>query len=134
MRYIVGVFLISLCCMQALYADSAKKTDFTDQQKPIVVKRSNTVFTIVLSSNPTTGYSWFLKNYDADLIKPLSRKYYPPQTKLIGAGGYEKWVFAVKEKGFIVPQTTNITLIYTRPWELQGAQVTNFKVVTTNDY
>lgn len=112
---------------------AAKKSDTTDPQKPIVVKASDPNFVITLSSNPTTGYSWSLKSYDNDLIKPISRKYYPPQTKLLGAGGYEKWFFAVKPAGFIVPQITNVTLIYSRPWELQGAQASNFKVVTTND-
>lgn len=125
---LIGFLLFScgICC-----AD--KKIEITDPQKTIVVKASNPNFVITLSANPTTGYSWSLKSYDSDLIKPVSRKYYPPQTKLLGAGGYEKWVFAVKPAGFIVPQITNVTLIYSRSWELQGAQASNFKVVTTND-
>ncbi len=133
MRYI-RFLLIALLLFSCGISCAAKKSDATDPQKPIVVKASDPNFVITLSSNPTTGYSWSLKTYDSDLIKPISRKYYPPQTKLLGAGGYEKWFFAVKPAGFTVPHITNVTLIYSRPWELQSAQASNFKVVTTNDY
>ena len=133
MRYIKFLLISLLFFTCVIYAE-AKNNNFTDPQKSIIVKSSAPNFVIVLSSNPTTGYSWALKNYDSDLIKPVSRKYYPPQTKLLGAGGYEKWVFTVKPAGFAVPQITNLTLVYSRPWELQGAQATNFRVVTTNDY
>ena len=106
---------------------------FTNPLKTIVVKQSKPVFSIVLHSNPTTGYLWVLKNYDSNLISPVSRKFYPPvNKKLMGATGYEKWTFRVKPSGFIVPQLTGITLIYLRPWDEQGAQVINFKVVTNN--
>jgi predicted secreted protein len=50
----------------------------------------------------------------------------------MGAPGYEKWTFRVKPAGFVVPHTTNITLVYARSWEEQGAQLTNFKVVTSH--
>jgi len=133
MRYFRFLSLLFLCFISVIYAD--KKGDVTDPQKPIVVKSSQPTFALTLSSNPTTGYAWFLKSYDTEIIKPLGKKFYPAksQSKLLGAGGYEVWNFMVKPNGFTVPQTTNITLIYTRPWELQGAQVNNFKVVTSND-
>ena len=114
--------------------DKSDKVGFTDPSKPIVVKQTDPGFSIILQSNPTTGYSWFLKSYDTDLISPISRKFYPSTNKkLVGAPGYEKWNFRVKSSGFAVPQVTNIVLIYARPWEDQGAQATNFKVVITND-
>jgi predicted secreted protein len=107
---------------------------FTDQQKVIIVKKSQPAFTIILPANHTTGYSWALKSFDNVLIKPIGRKYTQTNPGLIGGGGYEKWTFQVNSEGFIVPQTTNITLIYARPWEMeQGIQVKSFKVVTGND-
>ena len=111
----------------------AGKIDFTDSTKSIIVKKSKPVFTIVLKSNPTTGYSWLLKSYDANLISPVGRKFFPDTSKkLVGAPGYEKWTFRVKPSGFVVPQTMSITLMYTRPWDEQGARITNFKVVTSH--
>lgn len=115
------------------FAATNNSVVFTDPQKPILVKKTQPIFTIILQSNPTTGFSWALKNYDNNLIKPVKRVFVAGQRGLIGAGGYEKWTFAVKPAGFVVPQTTSITLIYSRSWELEGAQATNFKVVTNND-
>lgn len=133
------LLLLNVCVMTAYAADNTTGGGslgivYSDPAKPIIVKQSEQNFSIILQSNMTTGYSWVLKSYDSNLIKPVSRRYYPsPNRKLIGAGGYEKWVFKVKPEGFIVPQTTSITLIYSRAWEQQGAQVTSFRVVTFND-
>ncbi len=113
---------------------AASDAVFTDPFKTIIVRKSNPTFTIIVESNPTTGYSWVLKSYSANLIVPISRKFYRPQSKklLVGSPGYEKWTFRIKPEGFTVPQLTSITLIYLRPWDELGAQITNFKVVTQN--
>ncbi len=125
--WLLGLLLI----VAATYAKYPKVV-VSDSAKSIIVKKSNPVFEIVLQSNPTTGYSWLLKNYDSNLIIPVAHKFFSPENKkLAGAPGYEKWVFQVKPTGFVVPQLTSISLIYMRPWEEQGAQVFNFKVVTT---
>lgn len=127
------IWLLGFGFLLVAVAIQAKSPEivFSDPTKSILVQKSNPVFEIVLQSNPTTGYSWFLKNYDNNLITLVSHSYYPPlDQKLVGAPGYDKWIFRVKPEGFIAPQLTNITLIYMRTWEDQGAQVINFKVVT----
>ena len=132
MKKYIGILCFGLLLI-VIGVDAETKVVFTDSLKTIVVKKSKPVFSIILQSNPTTGYSWSLKNYDVSLILPVSNKFYPPTNKkLIGAPGYEKWTFRVKPSGFTVPQLTNITLIYLRPWDEQSAQVINFKVVTNN--
>ncbi|MEI8055119.1 MAG: protease inhibitor I42 family protein [bacterium] len=124
------LFITNTC----IGSEGNKNVEFTNPSKPIVVEKSNPIFSITIQSNPTTGYSWLLKNYDATLISPISSKFYPPTNKkLVGAPGYEKWTFRVKSSGFVVPQTTSITLLYARSWEMQDVQPTNFKVVTRND-
>ncbi len=126
------LWLSLLLIAVAIQADDQKMV-FSDPLKTIIVKKSESTFSIILQSNPTTGYSWLLKGYDANLIKPVRHKFYPPENKrLVGAPGYEKWTFQVKAEGFVVPQLTSITLIYLRPWEEQGAKAVNFKVVTNN--
>jgi inhibitor of cysteine peptidase len=105
----------------------------SDPQKSIMVGKSNPTFTIILSSNPTTGYSWFLKSIDTDLIKPVNKVFIAPNKGLIGAGGYEKWTFQIKPGGFSVPQNFSITMVYARPWEMQGVQISTFKVVTNDN-
>lgn len=104
--------------------------DITDPSKPIIVNRSNPTFTIIVKSNPTTGYSWTIKNYDPNLISPVSHKFIPPENnKLMGAPGYEEWTFKIQPANFITSQTTNIVLAYMRPWEKQDLLTTNFKVI-----
>ncbi len=120
--------LFMLCSITVFGANN--KVVFNSPDKPIMVSKSSATFSIVLESNPTTGYSWFLVKYDSNLIVPVSRKYYPLNTKLIGAGGYEKWVFRVKPTGFVVPQVIFIQLAYTRPWNLENYKPVTFKVVT----
>lgn len=126
------LFVVSVCVGNN---KNKQKVEFTDPLRPIMVTRAKPVFTITLKSNPTTGYSWLLRSYDANLITPISRKFFPPsneKTFLAGAAGHEKWTFRVKPAGFVVPQTTGITLVYVRPWDDQSAQATNFRVVTGN--
>lgn len=131
-NYVKVLSLGLLLIVVAVQAED-KTIVFSDPAKTIMVKKSNPVFNIILQSNPTTGYSWSLKSYDSNLIVPVKHKFYPPENKkLVGAPGYERWTFRVKTEGFTVPQLTSITLIYLRPWEEQGAQAVNFKVVTND--
>lgn len=121
------------CCLCRRQRAEGSGVVFSDPLKTIVVKKSQPVFEIILQSNPTTGYSWALKGYDSNLMVPVKNKFYPSENKkLVGVPGYEKWTFRVKSEGFIVPQLTNITLVYLRPWDEQGAKAVNFKVVTNN--
>ena len=110
-----------------------EKINFTDSTKIIVVDESKPVFKVILQANPTTGYSWVLKNYDNNLLAPISRKFYLSNNKrLVGAPGREEWRFKVRPSGFVVPQISGITLVYLRPWDEQGAQVLTFKLVTSS--
>ena len=90
---------------------------YTESKLNITVSANSPQFMIKLKSNPTTGYSWFLRKYDASLITPLEHHYVKPDTKLIGAPGYETWTFKMKPAAFTVPHQTSIHLIYARPWQ-----------------
>ena len=118
-----------LCAILFLICSLAVADNFSDFKQPIVITKNNPTFFIKLKSNPTTGFSWFLISYDHNLIEPISHKYYVPDTKLIGAGGYEKWIFKVKSAAFLMPQVTEITMAYTRPWNLENYKPIIFKVV-----
>ncbi len=83
----------------------------------ILVTVKQPEFIIKLKSNPSTGYSWFLREYNANLIAPVKHTYEAGTKNLIGSSGFELWTFRVKPAGFTVPQQTVIRMIYTRPWE-----------------
>ncbi len=92
---------------------------YAEDKLNIMVTKANREFVIKLKSNPTTGYSWFLREYDPSLITPVKHTFETPVPKRIGASGYEVWTFKVKPNAFVVPQQTAVRLIYARPW--QGA-------------
>lgn len=106
---------------------------YSDPQKPIIVSSGNKVFSIVLKSNPTTGYRWILKDYDFNFMKLINHKFIaPPETRgLSGAPGSEVWQFKVDAKAFIGSHVFKINFIYGRAWEnLDNADASTFTVVT----
>ena len=120
---------IALMCFFAVTAFATQSMTVTSPNKPIVItSKKDRAFKITLKSNPTTGFSWFLKGYNHKLVKPVSQKYISPKTKMMGAGGYAVWTFKLKKKAFVVPQTTVITMVYQRPWTVEGKTVSKFRV------
>jgi inhibitor of cysteine peptidase len=67
--------------------------DITDPDKPIEVSAGNE-FTIVIQSNPTTGYHWELMGEpDANTVEFVSKDYKADEPVLIGSGGVDIWTF-----------------------------------------
>ena len=93
-------------------ATDTKKNIFSDDSHPIRIKAGEE-FSIVLDSNPTTGYSWQLeKSFDKDVLGLIEHGYLPPESPRRGAGGREIWDFRARKEG-----TAEIRLEYRRPWE-----------------
>lgn len=116
------------------FADPAKVAPTVYiQEKPVIIATPDkSEFIIQLKSNATTGYEWFLRQYDKNIIEPVSHKYQRPTSQLVGAPGLEFWTFRIKPEGFTVPQVTYIRFVYSRPWETtnQTGQQVEFKVTT----
>ena len=126
--------LLLLFFSTSLHAATPKEEDvYTESKLNILVMPNHPQFTIKLKSNLTTGYSWFLREYDAKLIAPLKHQFQAPDTKLIGAPGYEVWRFRVNPAAFVVPQQTRIRFVYMRPWQPgdNPSQIV-FRVITKN--
>ncbi len=88
------------------------------QKTVIRVSADQPRFTIRLKSNPTTGYSWFLRDYDASLIQPIQHSFITEtHTHLMGAPGYEQWTFRVLPHAFVASQPMTMRFVYMRPWE-----------------
>jgi inhibitor of cysteine peptidase len=90
---------------------------YTESQPNITITSVQPDFTLKLRSNPSTGYSWAIEDYDAKYITPLEHSYQHATAQLPGAGGYELWSFRVNPHAFITSQQTTIRMMYTRPWE-----------------
>ena len=76
-------------------------------------------FTLVLGSNPTTGFQWsenaiIASNSSSSdrILKQVSHEYIAPDSELAGAAGQEIWTFETVNKGSVI-----VSLEYSRPWE-----------------
>lgn len=125
--------LIMLLLNTPIGATNENANIYTDNRQGIVVTPRQVEFTLRLKANPTTGYSWFLRDYDDNLIAPVKHTYQVPDTKLMGAPGYEVWVFRVKAAGFIVPRQTAIRMIYSRPWQTTEPGTQQLFIVSTTN-
>jgi inhibitor of cysteine peptidase len=67
-------------------------------------------FSIVLPSNPSTGYGWVV-DFEEDFIE-LASQTFTPSSEEVGAGGVEVFTFDAVAEG-----ETQITFSYLRPWE-----------------
>jgi len=128
------VAIIILCLATIAHAEAISTPVplvFTEEQPNILLNSNQSTFTVKLKSNPTTGFSWFLREYDPAILTPVRRVYDAPDAKLMGAGGYERWIFKVKPAGFVVPQQTTIRFVYTRAWQgVESSTQVVFRVST----
>jgi inhibitor of cysteine peptidase len=73
--------------------------------------------TIILCSNPTTGFSWSenAQISDTSILKQVSHEFIGPESEPPpppGTPGQEIWTFEALKAG-----TSSISLEYSRPWE-----------------
>ncbi len=112
---VIVMFLIMASpgvCKDPKQAVSERDSTFMDPKKTVQRKVGET-FSIVLDSNPTTGYQWQLANPpDEKIVKLIRSEYRASKTNLTGAGGKEIWTFAT-----LGPGQTAIAFKYVRPWE-----------------
>ena len=132
----IALLGLSLNCVGATInnnEDAKTVTMYNEDNTNIMVSRDHPEFTLKLKSNPTTGYSWFLREYDANLIEPIGKHYQGPDKALIGAGGYELWNFKMKPAAFLVPHQTALRMNYARPWnKLDSGSQLVFHVTTVD--
>ena len=85
---------------------------FQDPGVPIKI-RPGKEFSILLVSNPSTGFGWKITlPVDQQTIKLLGSHYVAPQKTMIGAPGQEVYEFRA-----MTPGETKVDFVYRRPWE-----------------
>lgn len=122
------VLFITFFC-QAGFAIQAPP--LTDASKTIVVSKDKPEFTLSLASNPTTGYSWAIKLYNAHFLKVVRQHFHPATSQLVGAGGIDVWTFKVNPAAFAAPHILKIKMLYVRSWNVKDdAKEAEFTVMT----
>lgn len=91
---------------------------YNNPDKVIVVDKFHSQFEIMQNANPTTGYSWTIKDYDKNLLNLVSSHYLTSKSQLAGAGGRMVWIFQATPEAFRqgVDAETKIQLTYARSW------------------
>lgn len=131
-------YLCSLLCAMSVSSafaaapSASQPSVFTADKPNITVTTKQPSFMLKLKANPSTGYLWFLRDYDASLLTPVSHTYEKPDPKLMGAPGYDLWTFKMKPAAFIVPRQTTLRMIYTRPFSNENVTPVLFSISTVN--
>jgi inhibitor of cysteine peptidase len=112
------LFFTFILLTKATFADPAVVT-YAQLNRAITLSATNPTFTVALPTNPTTGYSWFLRKYPVNLIIPVSHSFQAGTADRVGAGGTDYWTFKAKPEAFAVPQVMTIRMLYARPWAIK---------------
>lgn len=89
--------------------------------EPPIETRVGEPFSITLTTNPSTGYSWEI-DAPIDRLEILEREYVH-SSHLIGAGGQETIRFRARSVG-----EATIVCRYRRPWEQAAGEERRFTV------
>lgn len=82
---------------------------------------------IRLEGNPTTGYTWEPQDLDTSLVEQVGETEFKSSSPgLVGAGGTQTLTFQALAAG-----TTELTLVYHRPWEEGVAPIETFTIRLT---
>ncbi|MGE3919476.1 MAG: protease inhibitor I42 family protein [Gammaproteobacteria bacterium] len=117
MKMIIQIFLCLILFVNMSFANT-NLPSYNDSKQVINISENQDTFTIVLDSNPTTGYSWNVSSYNKNYIELLEHHYVATKPKLIGSGGKEYWTFKALPKAFKKNRTLKLALLYARPWDL----------------
>lgn len=143
---VIGLSVISFTTVFAAQTENNLKTNTQatmqtkDQansdssDKPIVISGKQQTFNIELKANATTGYQWYLKDYNEKLIRPVSYQYETAKdSKMVGQGGTAEFKFKTYKQFKSMPQMTQLTFIYARPWDINDSATTKTVTVLSSN-
>jgi len=106
-----------------IFADVTPANSQANSQasKPVAITPDQNILTINLKANPTTGYSWYLDQYNQQFFKLNSYQFTPGNKKLMGAPGQASFSFTIDPSFHIAPYLTSIQFTYMRPWDMSTA-------------
>lgn len=109
----LAVVFLSLALVFTLGGCGGEAREYSDPSVPIVVEEGQE-FSILLESNPTTGYQWQLTQPPDEAVLSLVKTEFEEtgEEGLVGAGGEERWTFKAEGRG-----RTTLYFVYIRPWE-----------------
>ncbi len=106
---------------------------FADQT--VRIPQNQNTFTLQLNANATTGFQWFLENYNPTYFTYLGYHYIAPTApssgpKLMGAPGMAQFTFQVNPAFHQGALTSKIHLVYGQPWDMTASTDTTITLVS----
>ncbi len=126
-KFLLGMLYLFPTLMWAATHPSHQAVMLTDLDRPIVRQSQQAEFTLRLSSQPSTGYQWFLRSPPNALIQVLGHHYERAKGPQIGGVMYDEWRFRLAPQAFTVPRVLQLEWAYQRPWEQEASK---YKAVT----
>lgn len=96
----------------------------------IVLSAKQPDYRLQLPSNPSTGYSWFVKSYDPHFLTIVNHRYQKSEGKKLGSGGKEVWQLRALPAAFKAPMLLELDLVYARPWLASQSSVHKVYIIT----
>lgn len=116
-KFLRTTVLMALLLILAIFSGCGSREHLAtaaDNESEIRLRTGETL-TVRLESNPTTGYSWQVMEFDNSVLRQDGDPEYKPSPGSdgqVGAGGEETLRFKA-----LGPGKTRLTLGYMRPWE-----------------
>ena len=118
--------VMSVLCSCAWFA-GPKHYELTEKDSGRVLHLDKgDTFTVLLVSNPTTGYLWKFGTplYDETVMILRGDTYVRPDEQLAGAPGQRSLTFLAEGSG-----RTGLKLVYVRPWEKNQPPAREFNIM-----
>jgi inhibitor of cysteine peptidase len=115
---LMGLLILTTGCGQQKLALTA-----ADKGSQVEVAVGQKIL-VTLDGNPSTGYSWDVKELETSLLEQVGEaKFESNAPSLVGSGGTQTLTFKALQAG-----TTTLTLVYHRPWETEVEPIDTFSV------
>lgn len=133
MKRIILTGLLGAAVLNVGYADASAGAQV------IRLNADQQTVDVALPANATTGYQWFVQNYDHDLLILQDYRYVPKSVPkgVVGSGGTAIFTFTIDPRFYDGPQITQVNFVYEQPWNagqnVQSTQVTVLSTSSNND-
>lgn len=109
-----GATIISLLLFACTTTPPSSEVEIDESADGTTVNlRAGQRLIVTLKSNPTTGYDWQVAEVDEDIAQPTKQEFLPASDpERLGAPGQTVHQFEAVGAG-----TTDLRLVYVRPWE-----------------
>jgi len=114
----ISLALLAACAQQPRHSVELEK----QSQCPVNLNVGQTV-TLLLPTNPTTGYRWLVQNPAASVLRSLGPEVYsnPEDAGIVGAAGQSTWRYQAKAAG-----KGHLLLVLQQPWAPEVRPVQTF--------